>query len=170
MKFLLTLLLALPLSAQTSMHLNIVPGGTNEKISLVSKTGAVEISPAAFHHTKTVQLFSKTFTAWMKPSDPAIELQPDSISFGKIRPTKGRNTILVRLAKDGDYFKAVLKEGMSGFSASDESLPYPGEKSPEPVKRADGVWTLTLPKALAPGDYALVSDVENWQFRVPAVK
>lgn len=168
MKALLSLLLAVPLAAQITINLN--PGGTNEKIALVSKTGTVEITPGSHHHSKVVQLFSKTFTAYMKPAETPVESQPDSISFGKIRPTKGRNTVLVRLSKDGDYFKAVLKEGMSGFSAPDESLPYPGKKSPEPVKQADGVWTLALPEPLLPGDYALVSDTENWQFRVPAAK
>ena len=106
----------------------------------------------------------------MKPAEKPVEFQPDSISFGKIRPTKGRNTVLVRLSKDGDYFKAVVKEGMSGFSAYEESIPYPGKKAPEPVKQADGIWTLTLPEPLTPGDYALLSDTENWQFRVVAAK
>ncbi|WP_285575191.1 hypothetical protein [Geothrix limicola] len=168
MKALFSLLLAVPLAAQITINLN--PGGTNEKITLISKTGSVELTPGSHHHNKVVQLFTKTFTAFMKPAEKTVEAQPETISFGKIRPTKGRNTVLVRLSKDGEYFKAVLKEGMSGFSAYEESIPYPGKKAPEPVKQPDGIWTLTLPEPLTPGDYALVSDTENWQFHVAAAK
>jgi len=166
MKALLALLLSVPLAAQLTIDLN--PGGTHEKITLVTKAGNVELAPVANHHSKVVQVLGRTWTIYCKPADPVVLAQPAAIAFGKIRPTKGRNTVLVRLAKDGDSFKAVLKEGMSGFSPADDSQPYPGRKAPEPVKQADGAWTLTLADPLAAGDYALISDTESWQFRVPA--
>lgn len=169
MKRFLALLLSVPMAAQVTV--SFAPGATKEPITLVAAQGSpVEIPAAPNHHSRRVQGFSITFTVWMKPTEKPIEMQPTKILFGKIRPTKGRNTLLVRLTKDGDYFKVAFKEGMSGFSVKDDFMPYPGKTAPDPVKQADGVWSIELKEPLQPGDYALVSDLENWQFTVPAAK
>jgi hypothetical protein len=131
----------------------------------------VEVEPAKHAKTRTITMpFNNTFTAWINPLEMPPQASPTRVNFGTLRPTKGKNTILVKLEKDGEQLKAVLKIGMSGHGVTDASNPFAPKPYPEPKKIEGDVWMLDFPEPLKPGDYALVSDSESWHFQVPAAK
>jgi len=163
----LLLLAPLSLPAQT---LNFTFSSTTGKaIALIQGSGpAVELEPSKHAKTKTVTMpFNNTFTAWINPLEMPPQATPTRVNFGTLRPTKGKNTVLVKLEKDGEQLKAVLKVGMSGHGVTDASNPFAPKAYPEPKKVEGDVWVLDLPEPLKPGDYALVSDSESWHFQVP---
>lgn len=143
---------------------------SHAEITLVDATGATLALPAEpHHHSKSLKLPGRfTRTVWLQ-AKPGTDFRPVKLLFGAIDPTKGKDTVLVRLTADGDYLRAKLKEGLRGYRPLDESLPYADGDSPEPAKLADGHWVLELDKPLAAGDYALVSHTETWYFHVPAL-
>jgi hypothetical protein len=141
-------------------------------MALIPASGpAVEVEPTKLAKTKSITMpFNNTFTAWINPLEIPTQANPMRVNFGTLRPTKGKNTILVKLEKDGELLKAVLKVGMSGHAPTDASNPFAPKPYPEPKKIEGDVWVLDFPEALKPGDYALVSESESWHFQVPADK
>lgn len=170
MKAIAALLLTLPLTLSGQSIGFKFSSATGKAIALIPAKGpAVEVEPGKHAKTKTIKMpFNSTFTAWINPLEVPVQASPSRVNFGTLRPTKGMNTILVRLEKDGDQLKAVLKIGMSGHGVTDTSNPFAPKPYPEPKKIEGDVWVLEFPEPLKPGDYALVSDSENWHFQVPA--
>lgn len=169
MKVPAAIIFALPLALSAQMLTFKFSSVTGKAIALLPASGpAIEVEPTKHAKTKTVTMpFNNTFTAWIDPLEVPPQANPVRVEFGKIRPTKGQNTILVKLEKDGEKLKAVLKVGMSGHGVTEASNPFAPEAYPTPKKVEGDNWVLELPKPLKPGHYALVSDSESWHFQVP---
>ena len=108
--------------------------------------------------------FGKSFFVKIDSNIP--KFSPESIQFADNNPTRGMNICFLHLVKDGDNLKGELKKGFSGNSTHPDYFPYPGKKGPEPIKDANGKYSISLPEPLAPGYYALASDSKAWVFEV----
>jgi len=72
----------------------------------------------------------------------------------------------LKLEKKDGKRNWVMKATGKDFFPFPESEIIPLENRPLPVKASDGNFTMTLPKALPPGEYAIFTNVEAWEFTV----
>ena len=102
-------------------------------------------------------------------SDRPVSGSPIYIDLGSINPKSLANPInLVKLEKKGGLRTWVMKVVGSDFFPALANEIIPLAQRPKPVQAADGSVTLTLPMVLPPGEYAIFTDVEAWEFTVKA--
>lgn len=145
------------------------PKPTGESITLVAKDGTrVDLKPVPIAKEKSFSWFGvATVQRWVQVPQTVPLAVPERIEFGLVDPTKGSNTILVKLIPEKDLWTVKLACSFSLSSRPREGFePFPGRRLPKPKADDKNTYRLTLPDTLSTGTYALVSEVEAWVFRI----
>jgi hypothetical protein len=94
---------------------------------------------------------------------------PIYIDLGPMDPKGLANPInLVKLDRKAGTRTWVMKVVGSDFFPALANEVFPLERRPKPVQSAEGNLTLTVPAVLPPGEYAVFTDVEAWEFSIKA--
>lgn len=145
------------------------PKPTGEIIQLVAKDGSkIDLKPVllAKYDSFTIIGYVK-IQRWIKVPEKVPVFAPERIEFGKVDPTRGADTILVKLVPEKDLWTAKLTSKFNLSSRPAEGFePLAGKKLPKPEKGPEGAYHLRLPEPLPAGTYGLVSDAEAWVFKV----
>ena len=169
------LLLALPVMlasfASGAGDLNWDFKPTNARIQLVmADDSRVVVEATSARPARTVRGASSWTLTFEVPGDTAEKQVKGSPIFFDLGSTPTRKPshayTIVRLEKRAGLRTWAMKLVDDDFFPSSGSEVIPQEHRPRPVQAADGDVTLTLPVALAPGEYALFTDVEAWEFTV----
>lgn len=110
-----------------------------------------------------------TFEVPGDTSEKQLKGSPLFIIIGQLDPKSLAHPFnLVKLDKKGG------KRGWAMKATDSDLYPFPGNEviplghRPKTVQSSDGNLTLSLPLVLPPGEYALFSDVEAWEFTIRA--
>lgn len=142
---------------------------TNAKIGIVQTDGkTIEVESGACQPISAVKWFtSMTYNFKIKgPKADVVVVAPTTIRLVGINPKKARNINLVKLKVDGTNRIWQMKASTKDFTPFSEFEVVPVKERPEPVKGEDGIFTLALPKGIAPGEYGLQISAEIWDFTV----
>ena len=143
---------------------------TNETITLVLDQGkTVVIEPSVITPVTAVKWWASItwyFRLRGTTSDTATQ-SPTSIALGTINPKKRNLPIyIVKLKTEDGSRKWSMKATTDEFFPIKDSEVFPGSSKPEPKRSEDGKWSITLPSKLDPGEYAVISDGDAWDFTV----
>lgn len=130
-----------------------------QRVQLEPSSGKpVEVTPTEIKKTKEVTIpFNVKRTGYFELPTTIPLADPIRINFGTRNPEKGWGLRLARLAPKEGKVEVTMKMGVTSMNTTKEYRPYVEDlKVPEAVKGADGQFVLTLPRALAPGIYAIV--------------
>lgn len=126
-------------------------------LAVVGKDGkTVRIPPTPIIRYSEVKLFSIKRTGYLPSKDPLTVVQPSKFLFEQRNAEKGWGLRLVRLKLDGGSYEFTVKIGFSSMTAEKDSVPFPDGPELKNEKAADGTWSLSLPKDLPDGAYAVV--------------
>lgn len=144
---------------------------TEGKISLVMADGQkVSMDPRSVLPMDATKWFSSWKLYFSVPgptSDTQVIGSPIEFDLGTINPKQVVNPFnLVKLEQKEGKRNWVMKITKADFFPLEGSEVIPVEQRPLPVKAVDGHYRLSIPKALPPGEYALFTDVEAWEFTV----
>jgi hypothetical protein len=128
---------------------------------------AAAIRPAQM--TRGSSGWNLTFEVPGETSERQLKGSPLFFILGPLNPNKPAHPFnLVKLDKK------VGKRSWSMKVTDLDSYPFPGNeviqlgRRPKPVQASDGTFTLSLAFVLPPGEYALFTDVEVWEFTIRA--
>ncbi len=169
--FVMPLLLgAVPVHAQ-DLNWNFRP--TEARIQLVMADDsrvaleATPIKPA--RSTRGNSSWTVYFEVRGDTSDRSVSGSPIYIDMGSIDLKSLANPInLVKLERKSGQRSWVMKVVGNDFFPAQPNEIIPLGQRPKPVQASDGSVTLTLPLVLPPGEYAIFTDVEAWEFTVKA--
>ena len=172
-----TLLFAMPMllvpSLAKAQDLNWEFKPTDARIQLVMADDShVTLEATSIKPAKAIR-GNSSWTVYFElrgdTSDRPVSGSPIYIDMGPINPRNLANPInLVKLEKKAGLRTWVMKVVGSDFFPAPANEIIPLAQRPKPVQAADGSVTLTLPMVLPPGEYAIFTDVEAWEFTVKA--
>ena len=144
---------------------------TDARIQLVMADDThVVVEPTAMKPVKAIQggtSWTLYFEIRGDTSDKQIIGSPIFIDFGPVNPKKLANPInIVKLEKKGGMRSWVMKATGGDFFPSSGNEIIPLERRPRSAQSADGNLTLSIPIVLPPGEYAIFTDVEAWEFTI----
>lgn len=152
------------------LHAQWVQKPSGEKIALVLADGKnVTLDPSVVNPVDVGGLFSVhwTFRIQGERSDVVVSA-PVSVDLGEKVSPKGRNlpiqVVKLRPKKGGRIWE--MKNSSAGFWPASIYEVVPRKDRVEPRKDSMGHWILPLPANLPPGQYAVISDGDIWDFEV----
>lgn len=161
----LVLLAAIPVCAQQWTQ-----KPTDEKITLVDAGGKrTTLDPGVATPIKVTKWFKTAnwdFQVQGTKADTVVA-SPAYIDLEGINPKKRQLVIqVIKLKAEDGIRKWVMETSSEGFFAKDESAAFKKEFRPSASKGENGHWRIMLPSSLSPGEYAVVSDGDYWDFAV----
>ena len=143
---------------------------TNEKITLVDATGKTTVlDPGVLTPTiltKRLNSLDWSFLVRGATADTLVAA-PVTVDLGEIIPKKRNFQIqIVKLGIKAGNRIFVMKTSNNGFYPLKEFELFDQKYLPVPVRGENGHWKITIPQTLEPGEYAVISDGDIWEFAV----
>jgi hypothetical protein len=156
--------------AGLGLHAQWVQKPSGEKIALVLADGkTVTLEPSVINPVDAGGLFSVNWTFRLQGERADVVVSaPVSVDLGEKVSPRSRNlpiqVVRLRPKKGGRIW--AMKNSSAGFWPMGDTEVVSRKDRVEPRKDSMGHWILPLPSSMAPGQYAVISDGDIWDFEV----